>query len=405
MTSARSKSSTLRQICRLIPGHMVAKLAREHGVDERKFSSWSHVVALVFSQLLHAPGLNALCDALWINKGKLATIRGATAPARNTLSNANRTRPASMAEALFWQMLEYLRAISPLFGGRRYRGFPRRFKRAIHVVDSSVIELVANCMDWAKHRRKKAAAKLHLRLDLYSFLPKFAVVDTAADCDCRRAYEVCAGMKAGEIAIFDKAYMDFKHLYELFQRGVFWVTRAKANLGHDVIKRRLQEPSGRILSDDEVLVTHAPSRKRYPEKLRLIRAVVEIDGKDIEMRFLTDNFEWSPQTIADLYKCRWSIEVFFKQIKQTLQLCDFLGNNRNAIQWQVWMALLVYVLLRYIAFLSQWPHSFTRLAALIRSALWCGLDIIAALKSYGTAGGDFRLLDMPRQADLFGFVT
>ncbi len=404
MASVRSKFSILKQVCSHIPGHLVSKLAREHGVDDRKFSAWSHVVSLLYAQLSHAQGLNALCDALRLNQGKFGSIRGATTPARNTLSNANRTRPAEMAEALFWSVLAHLRTVSPSFGGRKYRGFPRRFKRVINVVDSSTIELVAHCMDWAHHRRKKAAAKMHVRMDLATFLPKFVLVDTAADSDCGRARELCFEVGKGEIVIFDKAYVDFEHLYDLLCRGAWWVTRAKTNLGAKVIRRRLKRPRGRILCDDEVVLVARASRNRYPERLRVIRAIVELDGKEVEMGFLTNNFEWSAQTIADLYKSRWGIEVFFKQLKQTLQLYDFLGHNRNAIQWQVWMALLVYVLLRYLAHLSHWPHSFTRLCSLIRSGLWCCFELVSVLRAYGTAGGHFRLLDAPRQAALFGYT-
>ena len=123
------------------------------------------------------------------------------------------------------------------------------------------------------------------------------------------------------------------------------------------------------------------------------------------MVFITNNFVWAPETVADLYKHRWGIEAFFKQIKQTLQLCDFLGHSKNAIQWQVWMALLVYVLLRFVAHLSQWPHSFTRLFGLVRACLWTRRDLLATLQSYGTAGGDFRLLAAPQQAYLPGFAS
>jgi hypothetical protein len=102
----------------------------------------------------------------------------------------------------------------------------RRFRRAIHVVDSTTIQLVASCMDWAKHRCRKAAAKCHLRLDLHSFLPRFAIIDTARENDAKRSRELCAGIRAGEIVVFDKAYVDFAHLFDLLQRGVFWVTPA-----------------------------------------------------------------------------------------------------------------------------------------------------------------------------------
>ncbi len=403
--SARSKFSTLQQVCTHIPGHLVAKLARKHGVDEqaRTFSAWSHVVSLLYAQLSHATGLNNVCDSLRIHRGPLGAVRGATPPVRNTFSHANRTRSADMAEELFWEVLAHLQTVTPSFGGKTYKGFPRRFKCAIHVVDSSTIQLVANCFDWARHRRKKAAAKLHMRLDLQSFLPKFAIVDTAKDNDNKRAREVCAGIGADEIALFDKAYVDFEHLYELEQRGAYWVTRAKDNLNYRCVKRRIKGAEGRILRDDEIVLRTPASRDRYPVRLRLVRALVERDGKEVEMVFLTNNFTWSPATVADLYEHRWGIEAFFKQIKQTLQLCDFLGHNKNAIQWQVWMALLVYVLLRYLAHISAWPHSFTRLFGLVRCALWTHLDLLDVLRSCGTAGGDFRLLAAPQQAYLPGF--
>ena len=121
------------------------------------------------------------------------------------------------------------------------------------------------------------------------------------------------------------------------------------------------------------------------------------------MVFLTNQMEWSPQTIADLYQSRWEIEVFFKQIKQTLQLADFLGTSANAVRWQVWIALLVYLLLRYLAYLSKWSHSFTRLFTIIRASLWRNWDLRKLLQRYGTAGGSFRYLAQPEQAYLPGF--
>ena len=394
MKSARSNCSTLNQLCKYIPPHLVSKLARKHGVDTqwRTFSPWSHVATLMYAQLAHADGLNNVCDGLQLHKAPLAACRGATPPSRNALSNANKVRSSDMAEELFWSVLGHLQTICPSFGGKTYKGFPRRFKRTIHAVDSSTIQLVANCMDWAKHRRKKAAAKLHMRLNLKNFLPNFAIVDTAKHNDNKRARELCADIGAGEIVLFDKAYIDYTHLFDLDGRGVFWVTRAKDNLDSYCCKHLIKEPQGNILCDDEILLNSDTSRSKYPKRFRFIRALVERDGKLVEMTFITNNFEWAPSTIADLYKHRWAIEAFFKQIKQTLQLCTFLGHNKNAIQWQVWIAMLVYVLLRFVAHLSQWAHSFARIFGLVRSVLWDRIDLLSTLRSCGTAGGDFRML-------------
>ena len=393
----RAKFTVLRQLCNLIPPHLVPQLARAHHSAEhaRTFSHWSHVVALLFAQLTHSLGLNDVCDALRLHSGPLSAIRGATPPTRNGLSHANKIRPALLAEQLFWKVLEHLQAHTPGFGYGHHTGRLRRFKRTIHVVDSTVIELVANCLDWAKHRRRKAAAKCHLRLDLQSFLPRLVVIDTAREHDNVRARELCAPVKSGEIVIFDRGYLDQFHLQDLSQRGVFWVTRAKENLVYDLIDTR---PVGGAIRADELIML------REGVLCRRITARVELDGQERDMVFLCNHLEWSAQTIAELYRRRWEIEVFFKQLKQTLQLADFLGHNANAVRWQVWTALLVYVLLRYLSYLSRWAHSFTRLFTLLRAAQWQKLDVLALLKAYGTAGGSFRHLARPEQAYLPGFL-
>jgi hypothetical protein len=397
---SRSKLSVLRQLCNWIPNHLVSKLARETGVDQqaRTFSPWSHVVSLLYAQLTHALGLNDVCDALRLHSGPLSAVRGATPPSRNNLSHANKRRDAALAEKLFWQTLAHLQTLQPGFArGPRFR-LARRFKRVIQVVDSTTIELVASCLDWAKHRRRKAAAKCHVRLDLQSFLPRFAMIGSAGEHDAKRAQELCAGVRAGEIVIFDKAYLDLSHLWDLGQRGVFWVTRAKESLDCRKVRSLPRSKDRRILKDELVSMGGFYSKKDYPQPMRRIVARVEVDGQEVVMTFLTNNLEWSARTIADLYRCRWQIEVFFKQIKQTLQLSDFVGQSANAVRWQIWMALLLYVLLRFTAWVNSWPHNFTRLFAVVRSVLWERWDLAGLLARYGTAQGSFRCLGQPEQA-------
>src|SRR6266849_1643099 len=383
-----SKLTIVRQVCNYIPNHLVPKLARETGVDEqaRTYDEWSHIVTLCYAQVTHSIGLNDVCDALQLNSGPLSAIRGASPPTRNNLSHANKVRDPVMAEKLFWAVYEHLGNLSPKFvSGKAAKRFARKFKKTIHLVDSSTIQLIASCMDWAKHRRRKAAAKCHLRLDLQSFLPRFAIVDTARHNDAKRARELCAGIKAGEIVIFDKAYVDFAHLADLCMRLVFWVTRAKDNLSYKVVRRYQKGAVGKILRDDLIRLKTPASRQEYPEIMRRIVALVEVDGREVEMVFLSNNLEWSAESIVELYRCRWQIEVFFKQIKQTLQLADFLGTSANAVRWQIWTALLTYLLLRYVSFLSEWSHSFSRLFTLIRTCLWKKWDLMSLLKIYGTA--------------------
>jgi hypothetical protein len=376
---------------------------------ERTFTSWSQVVALMFAHLTHALGLNDVCDALRMHRGLLATLRGATPPTRNNFSHANKHRDPSLAEDLYWAVRDHLDKLTPRFGrGRPRRGYLRRFRRAISIVDSTTMQLVVSCIDGAKHRRRKAAAKCHLRLDLQSLLPRFAIVASAGEHDNHRAPALCAGLRAGEIAILDKAYVAFAPLWDLTKRGVFWVTRAKDDMAYQV-KKRLQNKDPRIVRDELVQLKVKVSRRDYPEWLRRVVARVVVDGQEREMVFLTHHFEWSAWTIAELYRCRWEIEVFFKEIKQTLQWCDFLGHSEHPALcgkergWQVWMGLLVHLLLRYLRFVHQWDHSFTRLFTVVRAILWQRWDLAKLLRSYGTARGSYRMLGQPQQAYLPGF--
>lgn len=399
INSTAGKFRVFHQVCNLIPAHLVSKLAREHESesDARTFTHWSHVVALLFSKFTHCFGLNNLCDILDQYTGPLSAIRGAVAPKRNTLSHANRERPSAIGEALFYETLDYLRSISPGFGARKFPGRLKGLKRTIHLVDSTVIELVANCMPWASHRRRKAAVKCHTRLNLQSLLPGYVVVDVAREHDNVRAREVCAALQTGEIVIFDRGYVDFGHFKDLSDREVVWVTRAKAGMKYDLLDSKPVEAGGKILADEWIVLSNGVPARR-------IVALVEVDGEEREMEFLTNQLKWAASTIVALYKARWEIEKFFKELKQTCKLCDLMSYSANGIRWEVWTALLVQLLMRYLAWCSQWGHAFNRLYALIAGIMWIKRDIIDVLKSYGTAGGDYRLLARPDQAYLAGFA-
>jgi len=182
------------------------------------------------------------------------------------------------------------------------------------------------------------------------------------------------------------------------------VTRAKEGLAYEVVGLLRTTDHPRIVRDELVRLTVEISQQAYPGLLRRVVARVEIDGQERELEFLTNHLDWSAWTIAELYRCRWQIEVFFKEIKQTLQLSDFLGHNENAVRWQIWIGLLVHLLLRYLAWVHGWAHSFTRLFTVVRAVLWRHWSLTDLLQSYGTATGSFRLLGCPDQAYLPGFT-
>lgn len=173
------------------------------------------------------------------------------------------------------------------------------------------------------------------------------------------------------------------------------MTRSKEGTSWDLIERRAVK--GRILEDDVICLTNGA-------RCRRIEALVEVDGKEQEMTFLSNQMGWSADTIAGLCRARWEIELFFKQLKQTLKLCDFVSCSANGIRWQIWTALLVHLVMRYPAWVGKWGHGFVRLFALVRGVIWRNMDIMALPDRYGTGPASYRNLASPAAACFPGFA-
>ena len=394
---------TLRQIVQRIPRWLIEKTANAHGVDARKFSATSHFVMLILGHLSRASCLTEICDDADLNKRKLSLVRNATPGRRNTFSHANRTRPAEVAEEVYWKTVRHLGEVSPDFiPPKRVRGFLSRFKdRGIFAIDSTVIKLALSCIASYPYRSKKAAAKMHARLPIGSFIPSVVRIEAGRPHDSTMADELTKDMKGGDILLADRAYVDFLFLHNLTARDVFWVLRQKVNMLYEVVERR--EASGNIISDEVVRLTAANTAEKYPQTFRRIQAVVEVNGEKRVMTFLTNNTKWAAGTVCELYRARWEIEVFFKELKQTLQLADFIGTNENAVKWQIWTGLLTHLLLHYLKFLSEWNKAFSRLVGIVRSAVWMDLDIVETLRLYGMASPPHRPRPHYIQQCLAGF--
>ena len=347
-------------------------------------------------QLSRQESLNGICDVARALAYEWDRA-GLGPPHRNTLSNANTRRDPKMAEEVFWRLPGHFKAIDPGFCPERYGGYLSRIRsHGIFLLDSSTIRLTLNCFDWARHRRRKAAAKLHMTMELSSRLPSFAVVEDAAHHDSARAAACTAQPGEGDILVADRAYPDFRFFDGLSSRGVFFVVRKRSGMLFDVVKR-LQPPCGgdperhatQVLSDELARPASRATASKYAANggvLRRVTALVEIRGEMKEVAFLTNNLEWSARTIAELYRARWGIETFFRELKQTCQIHDFIGYGENAVKWQVWAGLIAHLLLRYIRHLAKWRHSFSRLSGVIRGGLWLKKRLLSLLELYGTAG-------------------
>ena len=395
---------TLWQVVHQIPRWNIEKLANKYGIDARKFSQTSHVVMLLLGHLTHARCLTEICDNASVHRAKLHLVRRATPAPRNTFSHANRTRDAALAEELYWSTLDDMRRRSPGFAPLKPRagGYLARLRnREITAADSTVISLALNCVAAFPYKAKKAAAKAHMRINVGSFLPSVVVVTDGKTSDMSRSDALCEGLKSGDIFIIDRGYVDFAFFRTLEERSIFWITRQRGNMCYDVEAKR--EVKGDIVSDETVRLKLKNTAEKYPGTFRRVEAYVEIDGKKKCMVFITNNMTWSARMICELYKSRWTIEIFFKELKQTLQLTDFIGTNENAVKWQIWTGLLLHLILHYLKFLSGWNKSFSRLAGLAKSTVWVECDIVEILKIYGMAGPPQRPQCIMKQAYFEGF--
>lgn len=379
----KSSISVFAQLVHMLPKGAIENLARHEKIKAREFSYSSQFYLLMLGQILHAFSLNELTDVSRIHSAELSRVRGMTAAHLNTFSNANRTRNPSIGEKFYWKLKEHFERAAPSFVSRRNTGPLSRFRnRNIYAIDSTVIELCANCIDWAEFRKKKSAVKLHMQTNVANMLPSLVILDKARPHDCAKMEELCANVKNGDIILADRGYQKFTCFQSLSERGAFFVVREKARAKYRTINTRKADGTF-ILSDEEIVPVIRKTKQKYTSPLRRITAMVEIDGMKRRMVFLTNNLQWSPRTVADLYKSRWHIELLFKELKQTLQLQSFYGSNANAVGWQIWAALVVHLLLRFMRFISGWKCSYTRFVGMIRAATWIKRNINELIDFYG----------------------
>ena len=370
-----------------ISGWKIEQIAAGEKVKARKFSYSSQVYLLMLSQFLHLFSLNEIVDVSKIYAPELLRLRGITPANLNTFSNANRTRDPKVMQSFFWEVYDTFRRQDGGFVRGRHHGRLTRFNlRGIYAIDSSTIQLAYWCIDWAKHRQRKAAVKIHMVANVANRLPHFCVFGRAKDHDSKMEDELFNSLKEGDIGIADRAYNHFKALHRQSLRGVFIVVREKSGMKYRVVRRVAKKDLGEnIISDETIMLTGQRTSKEYPCAMRRVVARVKVDGKWRTMVFLTNNFEWAASTIAELYKARWEVELLFKELKQTLQLQDFYGENENAVAWQIWAALLTHLVLRWLKYKSGAACSYSRFAALVRAIVWLKKDAMAILRSYGIA--------------------
>jgi hypothetical protein len=332
----------------------------------RGISCWDQFVAMLFCHLAKAKSLREIIGGMASQETFLYHL-GTRLMKRSSLAYANAHRPWQLYQTVFYQLLSRCRLLQ--------QGHKFRFKHKLLSIDASVIELCASVFDWAKFRRTKGAVKLHLTLDHDGYLPSYACISTG------KVHEINIARKltwpAATIITFDRAFMDFEWFASLIRQGVWFVTRAKDNLSYRVVKRLIPPLNRNILKDEIIVLAGFYSYQDCPFQLRRIESLDPKTGETVEL--LTNLLHFGASTISAIYKDRWQIEILFRNLKQYLRIKTFVGTSANALQIQIWTALVVYLLLWYLRMKARFSWSMSNLFALIRMNLFSRKDIWAWL--------------------------
>jgi hypothetical protein len=330
-----------------------------YGSDRRSkgFSSWSQFVAMIFCQLGRAQSLREIEQGLASAEGRLEQLGVGRAAKRTTLAYANAHRPWKLYEDVFHSLYARCQAIAP--------GHKFRFKSPLLSLDASTIDLCAAMFDWARFKRTKGAVKLHLLLDHDGHLPRYAVITDGKTSDIEVARRL--ELAPGSIVVFDRGYNDYLWFTELTLFDVGFVTRMKESSLYEVIENRTSQGKG-VLRDQIIAIrTHHPEVDERPVRLRRIE-FVDAEGK--EYVFLTNRLDLAAATVAEIYRQRWQVELFFKAIKQNLRIKTFVGTSENPLHIQIWTALIAILMLRFLQLSSTWGWSLSNLVAMIRLNLF-----------------------------------
>ena len=358
------------QILKLISRHEFETLAKQHhsGRAFRSASRWSQFVTLAMAQLSGRNSLRDIVDNLSVQTHRLYHM-GSSRISRSNLSRINENKSYQLYEALFGKLLTRCQGLS---GGHRFR-----FKAPLYALDASTIDLCLSVFPWANFRSTKGAIKLHVGINLNGHLPEFVTVTDGKTSDIEVARTL--NFPKGSLVAIDRGYNDYAWYNQLTSKGIFFVTRLKSNAQVKVIKRHQVLKNKGLTSDQSIQFTGALVSKKCPVTLRRIGYRDPGTGK--RYVFLTNNFELAARTIADIYKARWDVELFFKWIKQNLKIKSFVGTSKNAVLTQVWIAMCMYLLLAFLRFQSKLNRSMQQILRVLQLNLFEKRDLMALLRN------------------------
>src|SRR2546425_1584625 len=378
------------QLIEFLPHQEFQKCVARYGGDRylKNLSCWDQYLAMAFAQLTYRESLRDIEACLRSVSGKLYHMGFRGKVARSTLADANEARNWR----IYADFAQVLIAIARPLHARDPIGVD--LEQSLYALDSTTIDLCLALFPWAKFRRRKAAVKMHTLLDLHGNIPTFIRVTSGNVHDVNLLDEILP--EAGAFYVMDRGYIDFQRLFVFTLSSAFFVVRTKSNV---LLQRRYSHPvdkSTGVRSDQTVILTSFESASVYPDALRHVSYFDAETNK--RLKFLTNNFALPALTIAQIYKCRWQVELFFKWIKQHLRIKAFYGISENAVKTQIWIAVSVYVLVAIVRKRLGLEASLYQILQILSVTLFEKTPILQALQP--SASQD-NLLDFSNQLNLF----
>ena len=362
-------NTVFSQLLKLLPRHEFERLANQHhsGRSFRKATRWSQFVTMAMGQLSGRASLRDIIDSMSAQTHRLYHL-GSARLSKSNLARINEGKPAALYEALFGKLLQKCQSVAPTHNFK--------FGHPLYSLDASTIDLCLSAFPWADFRTTKGAVKLHVGLNHSGYLPEFVTVTEGKKHDVKVGKMF--NFPKGSIVAIDKGYNDYSWYKQLTSKGIFFVTRLKTNAKYEVTDRRSVRKESGLTCDQTIEFTGLQTAKKCPIALRRIGYRDQATGK--KYVFLTNNFKLSAKTIADIYKSRWQVELFFKWIKQNLKIKSFVGTSKNAVMTQIWIAMCMYLLIAFIKFQSRLAKSMQQILRLLQLNLFEKRDLMSLLR-------------------------
>lgn len=364
-----AKITLFAQVIQMLPKDLIKSLVRKHGTDKhaKGFNTWSHLVSMIFCQFADCVSLREISNGLHSANGNLNHLGIPRAPSKSNLSYQNEKRSCGFFRDCYYTLLNY-------FGQQvRFTGRKFRFKNAVHALDSTTITLCAKVFDWARYTHSKGAVKLHTLLNFETLLPDFVHITDGKTADSKAAFSVV--VKPGCIVVCDRGYFDTALMNYWDSIKAFFVVRTRKNVLYNRIKERdlPEKAHPEVLIDEIVRLTGKGPSRQYAKPIRRIAVYNAEHGYTFEL--LTNNMKLAAGTIADLYKARWDIETFFRILKQNFHIKSFIGTSSNAVEIQIWTALITILLLAAIKQQAKYKWHFSNLVSSLRLNTFTKIDL------------------------------